>query len=397
MRGKSDKKIILSIIVTAYNVGTYIEKCIESIINQKYENIQVIIIDDGSIDDTGTICNHYAKLDNRINVVHTTNNGVICARYEGIKRAKSQYVTFVDGDDFIDEYMYEKMMSLILKYKCRCVISGMVKYTSSSYMTNFYDDYNEGLYLREEIKEYILPTMIWNEKKHKFGLNPSLCNKIFLKEDIEDKLVLIKQYKFQYGEDMAVVYPLIKDMDSLYIINNAFYYHRQRQKNDVAPYTKDVDFFNKIELLRTILINNMQCGSKKENIINRQIDMFYFSALDEKRRTYYAYNISNDRWFFPFANVEKGCEIVIYGAGLMGQLFYSQIEKTKYCSIRVLVDKNYKRLKKLNLPVVGVDYLKKNDFDYVIVAIDNIELRRKISEEIIKKYDIEKTKVIYNF
>ena len=108
---RKDKKkfFMISIIVPIYNVELYLEKCIESIINQTYKDIEVILINDGSTDKSGIICDKYAKIDDRIIVLHKENGGVSSARNKGLDIAKGDYIAFVDPDDYIEPNMYEEM------------------------------------------------------------------------------------------------------------------------------------------------------------------------------------------------------------------------------------------------------------------------------------------------
>ncbi len=103
------EKDLISVIVPVYNVENYIRKCIESILNQTYKNLEIILVDDGSPDNCGKICDEYAKIDSRVKVIHKQNGGVSSARNAGLEIAKGDYVAFVDGDDFIEQDMYEKM------------------------------------------------------------------------------------------------------------------------------------------------------------------------------------------------------------------------------------------------------------------------------------------------
>ncbi|WP_157060894.1 glycosyltransferase family 2 protein [Liquorilactobacillus uvarum] len=105
----------ISVIVPVYNVQTYIERCIKSILAQTYSNIDLILIDDGSTDNSGRICDDYSKLDNRVTVVHTKNNGQSIARNIGLSLSDSEFIGFVDADDFIDSDYYEVLCGILLK------------------------------------------------------------------------------------------------------------------------------------------------------------------------------------------------------------------------------------------------------------------------------------------
>lgn len=106
---------LLSIIIPIYNSERYLKRCLNSVINQSYKNIEVILIDDGSTDSSPNICDDYAKYDNRIKVIHKKNEGPSLARKDGINVAKGKYITFVDADDYIENNMYEILMNEVSK------------------------------------------------------------------------------------------------------------------------------------------------------------------------------------------------------------------------------------------------------------------------------------------
>ena len=115
---------LISIIIPVYNVEKYFENCIKSVQNQSYRNIEIIIINDGSTDSTKELCEYYSKNDKRIIVINQKNMGVSAARNAGIKYSNGQYISFVDGDDYIDFDMYEKLVYFAQKYKSDYTITG---------------------------------------------------------------------------------------------------------------------------------------------------------------------------------------------------------------------------------------------------------------------------------
>lgn len=117
-------KTCISIIVPVYNIEEYLPRCIESILNQTYTNLQLILVDDGSKDSSGRICDEYAKKDSRIIVVHKENGGSSSARNVGIEMATGEYLGFVDSDDYIEPVMYETMVKTIKETGCSIVQVG---------------------------------------------------------------------------------------------------------------------------------------------------------------------------------------------------------------------------------------------------------------------------------
>ena len=117
----------LSIIVPIYEVGEYLNECIQSIVKQNYSNLEVILVDDGSKDNSPALCDNWASKDSRIKVIHKPNNGLVSARKAGLEIATGDYIGYVDGDDWIEEDMYTNMMNVVNHQEVDMVISGFKK------------------------------------------------------------------------------------------------------------------------------------------------------------------------------------------------------------------------------------------------------------------------------
>lgn len=110
-------KPLLSIIVPCYNVASFLPRCIESLIKQTYVNVEILLIDDGSTDDTPILCDQYAKVDSRVKVIHQENHGSSASREIGLKHIKGDFVTFVDADDWVHPDMYSIMTQDLIESK----------------------------------------------------------------------------------------------------------------------------------------------------------------------------------------------------------------------------------------------------------------------------------------
>lgn len=110
---------LVSVIVAVYNIEEYLPRCIDSILAQTYRNLEIILVDDGSTDSSGSICDNYAQKDRRIKVIHKKNGGLSDARNAGLDKASGDYIGFVDGDDWIDEDMYRAMYEACEKEKAQ--------------------------------------------------------------------------------------------------------------------------------------------------------------------------------------------------------------------------------------------------------------------------------------
>ena len=117
---------LISVIVPIYGVEKYLEQCLDSILNQTYRQLEIILIDDGSTDRCGEICDRYASRDSRIKVIHQTNQGLSAARNVGMDMATGEYISFIDSDDYIDLHFYEKMVQGFLDYPNAPIIACLV-------------------------------------------------------------------------------------------------------------------------------------------------------------------------------------------------------------------------------------------------------------------------------
>ena len=122
---------MVSVIIPVFNVSDYLEKCVLSVIKQTYKNIEIILVDDGSTDQSGIICDKYREKDNRIKVLHKQNGGLSDARNAGIRIAKGEYISFVDSDDVISPIFIEIFLKVALKGECDIV--------AMSWGTSFWD------------------------------------------------------------------------------------------------------------------------------------------------------------------------------------------------------------------------------------------------------------------
>ena len=109
--------ILVSVIVPVFNVEKFLSKCIDSIIHQTYKKLEIILVDDGSKDNSGQICDEYASKDERIKVIHKDNEGVAQARITGFENCSGSYISFVDGDDYISASYIEKLIGPVCEYK----------------------------------------------------------------------------------------------------------------------------------------------------------------------------------------------------------------------------------------------------------------------------------------
>ena len=218
------KNDLISIIIPLYKVEKYLEKFIESVLKQTYTNLQIILVDDGSPDNCGKICDEYAKKDSRIEVIHKANGGLSDARNVGISKAKGRYIGFVDSDDYIKEDMYEILLNLIKKYDADVSIC------------NLYDviDGNECIRNKENgIREYsridILKEILLDKNIQSYA-----WNKLYKKELFDEiKYPIGKKY-----EDIGTTFYLLEKCNKVVVTGKSEYYYINRQDSIVNNVTE---------------------------------------------------------------------------------------------------------------------------------------------------------------
>ena len=208
---------IISIIVPIYNVGKYLPRCIESILNQTFNNFELILVNDGSTDNSGVVCDDYAKKDTRIKIVHKSNGGVSSARNAGLYVAKGEYIGFVDPDDYIDKNMYEKLYRL-------CIDNN-----SDIAICRFNREINGKIQNKESTEEIIeLNNMEAMNELFKGNLYRfSLCNKLFSKKCFND--VLFPEERIH--EDLSTTYKLFANSKKAVYINYCGYIYVRRENS----------------------------------------------------------------------------------------------------------------------------------------------------------------------
>lgn len=216
-------KVLFSVIVPVYNIEKYIDKCITSIMNQTFTNLEIILVDDGSSDKCPYICDEYEKKDPRIKVIHKENGGPCKGRQAGVKIATGEYIACVDGDDWIAPDYFEKFAAIIQQWNPDIVCSGAV-WVYENKSVNVPIDAEYGFYDRKQIENKIFPILIEN----KFGtyFSPSLWAKVF-KRNLFLSNQLAVDGSVKIGEDGACAKPCIYDSKSMFIMKDCNYYYRQ--------------------------------------------------------------------------------------------------------------------------------------------------------------------------
>lgn len=216
----------LSIIVPVYNSEKYLDRCINSILAQTFTDFEVILVDDGSIDQSGKICDKYAQKDCRIIVIHQDNRGVSAARNVGLKIAKGRYITFVDSDDYIEEEMYQKMITILENDSVDLVICGFQYIDNNNRIVKNNMSLEKGKQKLEK-RELLLHTVGLRNRMY-FGV---LWNKVFKRSVVNGEKF---EEKISFFEDWLFLLSCYIKCNSAIIISQSFYHYTATTENSLG-------------------------------------------------------------------------------------------------------------------------------------------------------------------
>lgn len=231
---------MISVIVPSYNVAPYLQRCVDSLISQTYSNLEIILVDDGSTDDTGELCDKIAESDSRIKVIHKENGGLSDARNAGIDVATGEFYSFIDGDDFIEPDTYEVMMKEMENSRVSIVAGGFI--VTDVQGNNRISMSPERQYLT---KEEAFMDLLGGENY----ITQSSCNKLFRSSLFEK----IRYKKGILNEDMEIL-PRLLDVSNDVVLLNKAVYHYIKKPGSITTADYSMERYRAIEVERDIYL-----------------------------------------------------------------------------------------------------------------------------------------------
>lgn len=265
------KYMLISVIVPIYNTEKYVRYAIEDICNQTYKNIEIILIDDGSTDSSGTICDEYAEEDNRIAVYHTENRGVSAARNLGIKCAKGMYLYFLDSDDRIHPKTVEMLLLDALENECEIVQANGIDFND--------DKVAEALNQMSIVKQH---TRLLSREQMCLGMMDGsieaatvVQNKLFL-SSLFGEDVLFKEGRIH--EDVDIMYRLYWKCKKIGYNESKLFYYRRKRPGSIMNSKYNVDRLNIIQVEKDRY--DFFINAKEKELCEQALKCMYLSAIN---------------------------------------------------------------------------------------------------------------------
>ncbi len=294
---------MVSIIIPVYNVSEFIAQCIESCIYQTYKDIEIIVVNDGSTDDSGIIVDKYAQIDSRIKVYNQRNQGVVVARELGISKSSGEYLCFIDGDDFIEHDMISRLLDA--GKNCDIVTCGFYVYDDISKYKVVRNNYYIGEEKNDIINSLLLRTCTW-----------SLCAKLFRRGLFSG---VTMPYGVKMGEDGIVCFQLHNNASKVTYINSPLYYYRQRHTsvthNHNGNYAYAMSIINFIKCVMDMCNKYLRIVDErsKNTFLMSQIFVYYVNGGDlSLLKENIKFNVSLKDIFSSYLSLSEKFGVTLY-------------------------------------------------------------------------------------
>lgn len=293
---------LITIIVPIYNVEQYLKQCIESLLQQSYKNIEIILVNDGSTDRSADICEIFRKKDNRIKVVNKSNEGLGYARNSGLKIANGKYVTFVDSDDYVDEDLIKELYSSIKENNVDTCIGGFKRVDDNGNILSI-SKYSNNIYRENNVFDNLLPRMLGSYGKKSDSIRMSVWNSMYSMEIIKENKIEFPSEREYISEDIIFDIEYYKFSKGVSIIDSCKYNYRLNINSLTMKYKENK--FNMIKKLYLAIEENIIKNDIKSQAISRNQKQFFINIRSCIRQE--NVKISNNSFKNALKNIRVIC------------------------------------------------------------------------------------------
>jgi len=241
-------KPLVSVVLPIYNVEEFLERCITSVVNQSYKNLEIILVDDGSPDNCPSICDEWSKRDERIKVVHKQNAGLGMARNTGIENATGEFICFFDSDDFVEEKTIEKCLAEMEKNSSDVVIFGYSEIDGDDKVTLVPIHSEKELYEGEDILSKLLPALLSLD----ISAGISACTKMYRMSALKSSDIKFVSEREIVSEDAYFALQFFGKISRASVINENYYYYYKNSNSLTRSYKKDRQIKNNVYLEKNV-------------------------------------------------------------------------------------------------------------------------------------------------
>lgn len=372
---------LLSVVIAVYNVAPYLQRCLDSVCNQSYGNLEIICVNDGSTDNSLSILQKNANKDSRIKIISKENGGLVSARKVGLLNVSGRFIAYVDSDDWIEQGMYEDLMALAVRENADIVTSGDIRdYGTHTVEEPEYE--NAGVYREAklyQLKHELIDTDCFFRK----NISIHLIDKIF-------KTCFLREYQLRIdnqinvGEDAAVVYPALLNTNCCVISGRNYYHYCLRDNSIMGTYKRDDS--SSLNIMLDQLKADFEAVFPQISNVLKQFQLFsiYMILLRNAKEII----VYRDNVLYPFGRIERGAKVIIYGTGKFGNSLKHLLEQMKAFDVVAILDKASKE------EACHPKVLRNLEYDCVIIAALIFDVIENIKKEL-REYGVKNEQMLW--
>lgn len=373
------KEPLVSVVIPAYNVGGYIKECVESVKAQTYKNLEIILVDDGSTDGTGAYCDEAAATDARVTVIHQKNGGVVSARDAGVQIAHGEYLSFVDGDDFVEPDMVGELVGRI--GSADMVSVGVCQEQAPGRVIERTDCFASGLYEGRQAMASVYGKMIYDQGTGRLQpMTPWIYNKLYLTRRAK-RIHHEVGRDITFAEDSVFLYRYMLKCESIVICYKCLYHYRYREDSAIHKInTHMLADINRAYLALVDVFRRHWMGQELLFQLQRWVVVRACIAMNEMMGFDGRIHIPE---FVADTEGLAGRKLVLYGAGRVGQDTWRQLHGFGY-EVSLWVDKGYRHYQERGMDVRPPEEALRQDWDLIVIAIEDERTAAEIREWLVE-------------
>jgi len=353
------KQPLVSVVVPVYGIERYVGQCVESLLKQTYRNLDIVLVDDGSPDKCGEICDLYARKDSRVRVVHQPNGGLVSARKAGLRLAAGEYVSCVDGDDWVAPGFVDALCAAAVETRADAVCAGQTRDLFSK-SASFANALPCGVYEGSALHA-LWRSMLSHGDFYHPGISTYVWNKLFRREVLAAPQFAVDD-RISMAEDGAVTYPTLLESSRVTVIDNADYHYRQREDSMLKQNVSFAEDARKLRWLHDYMMR-WAAGTPPDLHLADQIADYVLSIAIIRSGG----RLPDDD-FSTFDPAYYGKDVAIYSAGTFGQQLANRFAETGHCRVVAWLDDDFWEYRRCGLDVDPVENVSGVSFDFILVA-----------------------------
>ncbi|MBR5648191.1 glycosyltransferase [Pseudobutyrivibrio sp.] len=378
---------LVSVIVPVYNAEKYLQECIDSILGQTYENIEILVTDDGSNDKSYCIMENYATKDSRVHIFRQENQGPNAARLNGLEHSNGEYVIFVDADDYMEPELVETLIKIANTKNYDIVLSNV---KTKSLIGSYYSPevFVEGDYSGREMSEKMIDIENFFRMNVRITFYPHLLRSSIIKPIMENF-----DMKISMAEDVACLMLACMDSNRVFSTSQSLYINRMNDDSLMHQHKKS--YYSSMKHLYAYMMRELSIRDAS-NEIYRELEILIIRVLLISGYTE-AFGKLDE--LYPFEGVKRGSRVIVYGAGAFGIELIQFFKSTNLYRLVGWLDRDWRKLSRSEEKIESPETIQNLEYDYVLIAntkdkqIEQIEdalIQLHVDGEKIKRIDLDK-------